>query len=279
MKRNADRQAFTLIELLVVIAIITLIAAILFPVFASAREKARQTECMSNLKQMGEGVLQYVQDNDESWPYDACGDHLANALGCTQGTYTTSTLNNQNAAPGYNPANDDPFLNLGLWMTEIYPYIKTTQIYQEPSSEYMVSSACPQTNMVGYFSNGAAWFDPTTSAANPGPRTEASMNQNVSQNIIVYDNLNKHSQSGQPSGFGNARYLYYRPFLFTGAVWTDLSSFTLNQFRVGPHDLIYNALYADGHAKGLTQSGLLNGIMPTDASPVYGNVGQALWPH
>ena len=59
------RQAFTLIELLVVIAIIALLAAILFPVFAKAREKARQTACMSNLRQIGLAVLQYAQDNDE----------------------------------------------------------------------------------------------------------------------------------------------------------------------------------------------------------------------
>ena len=61
-------RAFTLIELLVVIAIIAILAAILFPVFAKAREKARQASCASNLKQLGLATLQYVQDNDESWP-------------------------------------------------------------------------------------------------------------------------------------------------------------------------------------------------------------------
>ena len=61
------QRGFTLIELLVVIAIISIIAAILFPVFASAREKARQISCTSNLKQIGLAALQYLQDNDESW--------------------------------------------------------------------------------------------------------------------------------------------------------------------------------------------------------------------
>ena len=67
MKTNAQK-AFTLIELLVVIAIITILAAILFPVFAQAREKARQTSCASNVRQLGVATLSYVQDYDETFP-------------------------------------------------------------------------------------------------------------------------------------------------------------------------------------------------------------------
>ena len=62
------RRGFTLIELLVVIAIIALLAAILFPVFARARENARKTSCQNNLKQIGVGLLAYVQDYDETMP-------------------------------------------------------------------------------------------------------------------------------------------------------------------------------------------------------------------
>jgi prepilin-type N-terminal cleavage/methylation domain-containing protein/prepilin-type processing-associated H-X9-DG protein len=89
---TAGKTGFTLIELLVVIAIIAILAAILFPVFAQAREKARQTTCTSNLKQMGLGVLQYVQDYDETFPmlhyndvagtevrwFDAVGPYIKN---------------------------------------------------------------------------------------------------------------------------------------------------------------------------------------------------------
>jgi prepilin-type N-terminal cleavage/methylation domain-containing protein/prepilin-type processing-associated H-X9-DG protein len=67
LNRNR-RTGFTLIELLVVIAIIAILAAILFPVFAQAREKARQTSCLSNQKQIALGLVQYVQDYDESFP-------------------------------------------------------------------------------------------------------------------------------------------------------------------------------------------------------------------
>ncbi|GBC96059.1 hypothetical protein HRbin16_01860 [bacterium HR16] len=64
------KRAFTLIELLVVIAIIAILAAILFPVFAQAREKARQSACLSNVKQLGLGAIMYTQDYDETFPRD-----------------------------------------------------------------------------------------------------------------------------------------------------------------------------------------------------------------
>jgi prepilin-type N-terminal cleavage/methylation domain-containing protein/prepilin-type processing-associated H-X9-DG protein len=66
--RRANRSAFTLIELLVVIAVITIVAALLFPVFAQAREKARQATCTSNIKNLGLAMLMYAHDHDDTYP-------------------------------------------------------------------------------------------------------------------------------------------------------------------------------------------------------------------
>jgi prepilin-type N-terminal cleavage/methylation domain-containing protein/prepilin-type processing-associated H-X9-DG protein len=106
--RGGRRQGFTLIELLVVIAIIAILAAILFPVFSKAREKARQTTCASNMKQLGLAVLQYVQDYDETYP-----------LGVDFHTYVS-------------------------WADRIYPYVKSTGAYKCPdysgNVQYMAMS-------------------------------------------------------------------------------------------------------------------------------------------
>src|SRR3954470_6189627 len=72
------RHGFTLIELLVVIAIIAILAAILFPVFAQARDQARKTTCLSNTKQLGLGVMMYIQDYDEQFP--TCGANWWDAI-------------------------------------------------------------------------------------------------------------------------------------------------------------------------------------------------------
>ena len=100
--RNSTKSAFTLIELLVVIAIIAILAAILFPVFARARENARRSSCQSNVKQILLGVLQYVQDYDEHYPF-----------GHNQGGAATGALQN--------------------WYIATDPYLKSRQIFSCPS--------------------------------------------------------------------------------------------------------------------------------------------------
>src|SRR5260221_14333659 len=83
-----QQRGFTLIELLVVIAIIAILAAILFPVFAQAREKARQASCQSNLKQIGIALKMYVQDYDERWPTGQNGPAC-----CSNGQQGSTGLN------------------------------------------------------------------------------------------------------------------------------------------------------------------------------------------
>ena len=107
------RRGFTLIELLVVIAIIAILAAILFPVFARAREKARQTSCLSNVKQICLAVLMYAQDYDEMWP--AHHRPVPATLTYPGGQTTTSGL---------------------MWYAAVYPYINNIQIFNCPSSSY-----------------------------------------------------------------------------------------------------------------------------------------------
>ena len=91
-RRNSGRSGFTLIELLVVIAIIAILAAILFPVFAKVREKARQTQCVSNVRQLGMAWMQYVQDNDELFP-------PRNATTLEDGVTPSPDFGPQNASP------------------------------------------------------------------------------------------------------------------------------------------------------------------------------------
>jgi len=88
------RGGFTLIELLVVIAIIAILAAILFPVFAKAREKARTSSCSSNLKQIGVATLQYIQDYDERLPL---GWYNSNGVSCTPRTTTQAYIKSMQA--------------------------------------------------------------------------------------------------------------------------------------------------------------------------------------
>jgi prepilin-type N-terminal cleavage/methylation domain-containing protein/prepilin-type processing-associated H-X9-DG protein len=112
-------RGFTLIELLVVIAIIAILAAILFPVFSRARAKARQTSCLSNVKQIDLALEMYCQDNDESYPVV---DH----------------------ATGYN------------WWAPLYPYVKSAQVFRCPA--YKAGATEPQTDYLlnGLFAHGVS---------------------------------------------------------------------------------------------------------------------------
>ena len=109
---RSQSRAFTLIELLVVIAIIAILAAILFPVFAQAREKARQTACLSNMKQIGIGLIMYAGDYDEQYPPSQLG---AGA-------------------------------NIVSWPQMMQPYIKNEQVFVCPSSS--PSAFAPDSSLI-----------------------------------------------------------------------------------------------------------------------------------
>jgi len=124
-----DRRGFTLIELLVVIAIIAILAAILFPVFARARENARKNSCLNNLKQIGLGAMQYMQDYDETYPR----------------------------------ATDDRDLNTAAsFVALLNPYTKNTKIWRCPSSN-MTSSIAGES--CSYFYNGVFSYNRTVAMA------------------------------------------------------------------------------------------------------------------
>ena len=121
--RSRIKAGFTLIELLVVIAIIAILAAILFPVFAQAREKARSISCLSNMKQLGNAVTMYEQDYDETTP---------------------GGMNGYGGGSGY--------------AGQIYPYVKSTQVFRCPSD---ITATSERVASIGINSN--------TTTQNPVP--------------------------------------------------------------------------------------------------------------
>jgi len=139
-RRNLIRRnGFTLIELLVVIAIIAILAAILFPVFARARENARRTSCLSNLKQIGLGLIQYTQDYDEKITASWYGPNEDKASDPSNGSYK--------------------------WMDAIYPYVKSEQLFVCPSDSlntlyhYYQNETGANFNYGSYAMNVSYWGD------------------------------------------------------------------------------------------------------------------------
>lgn len=115
MSIHQRHRGFTLIELLVVIAIIAILAAILFPVFAQAREKARGITCLTNTKQLGMGVSMYTQDYDEAMP-------ILGVLAERR----------------------------GRWMWQIYPYVKNREVFRCPHTPRNSYNATQWTDRTGY---------------------------------------------------------------------------------------------------------------------------------
>lgn len=221
--RRHRSKGFTLIELLIVIAIISILAAILFPVFARARENARRTSCLSNLKQLGLAVMQYTQDNDEKYPmaYIATGQ-------------TTS------------PIGKPVWANtVWFWQEIVYPYVKSEQVYACPSS--INQTLYPGYYAFNYGANRLVFSYPTQSLS------VASVNK-VSETYMLmdaggYDPTPVNPQGGvlQSNGW---RYLP-GAYKHAGVACLTGQVYTPDCQAEGRHFDGLNMTFADGHAKWL----------------------------
>lgn len=219
-------RAFTLIELLVVIAIIAILAAILFPVFAQARESARKTQCLSNSRQSGLGLMQYIQDYDEMTP------NVYSQIGAT---YQLTDIWNQ-----------------------ILPYTKNRDIFTCPDRsqvgcEYAtgIAGSLKNTRCVGL---GYNW----------GP-VQGFVNQEAEGGLISI-NIFPTTYNGEiglgvslasmvgPSETISFMDTYDTPF-YTNTIDEGLSSFSGASNGALPHGGRYNAGYADGHSKNIMFKG------------------------
>ena len=227
------RRAFTLIELLVVIAIISILAAILFPVFAKAREKARQASCTSNEKQIGLAMLQYAQDNDEV---------------LTRSFYGSAT------------ADSDMVANY-KWMDAVYPYVKNQQVFTCPSD----TSSLPYIFRTGenYGSYGLNGAYGNAGDSQTPPRSSAAYNITLSMlavpatTVWVTDNNNAPTltNTGGSQGFLPAGRPISRMRDTQSHINSTVTPRQLNNISER-HTGHVNVLYCDGHVKALTLDAL-----------------------
>jgi prepilin-type N-terminal cleavage/methylation domain-containing protein/prepilin-type processing-associated H-X9-DG protein len=230
-------QGFTLIELLVVIAIIAILAAILFPVFSQAREKARQSSCASNLKQLALGIFQYLQDYDEHFPFSVIpGD--PNPPNCTA----------------------------EAWGRVIFPYVKNRELFICPTHGKGPDFNRAQCDYVGFF-----WWD-TSYAMNQGAsnqigcgwtaghlpriRTPADTVLLVETKGTGWMGLRAHAGVGGPPGMA-AGYWESDPCGWWGQPWNQID------YR---HNETANVAFVDGHVKAMKQ-GHLEAVGQNGAAP------------
>jgi prepilin-type N-terminal cleavage/methylation domain-containing protein/prepilin-type processing-associated H-X9-DG protein len=150
------RKAFTLIELLVVIAVISILAAILFPVFARARENARRSSCLSNMKQLGLAMMMYVQDYDERFTPAWTSGPFIQPDGVLNG-------------------------NASRWWIKLFPYMKNTQIMNCPSS----SIDWRGNNYTSNLAYGLNFMKPIWSGSGLGIPSGAPLGPNIAENGVA----------------------------------------------------------------------------------------------
>lgn len=230
---KSAKRAFTLIELLVVIAIISILAAILFPVFARARENARRTSCLSNMKQIGLGLMQYTQDYDERYPLSS----YCNNSGCSDADVavpnTPSSFFRPYAGGGYG--------NHQTWMDFIYPYVKSIQLFVCPSSK-----AVKTTPSYGYsraFSNYSVVS---------GNMTGTNMSPNIPISMSVVTRPSEVLVIAEQATTDN--------LTITAGTVRAYAVNTNYNYAVIPHLGGGNIVYADGHVKWRSLEAILANI-------------------
>ena len=276
------QSAFTLIELLVVIAIIAILAAILFPVFAQARDKARQTSCLSNLKQMGTAMLMYSQDYDEGMMnhyYGVFDEDNTHAPGSSSVSYQ--------------------------WMDAIQPYAKSPDIFNCPSQgdDFLKPSEMtagysdkmtpwgpyvPYDRVPGlknrshgsYALNDAYWAGSTPEMQKDNPPVSASTQYRGMAEIVAPSTTIWIGESVGPStasGYSNNGDYPFEchinpPFKWHGK--TKMGNF------IARHGDMMNALYCDGHTKAISLTWLYGKTnTATDAKQTaYGGYCRVLSP-
>jgi prepilin-type N-terminal cleavage/methylation domain-containing protein/prepilin-type processing-associated H-X9-DG protein len=218
---NKQRKSgFTLIELLVVIAIISILAAILFPVFARARENARKSACMSNLKQIGLAAMQYTQDYDERFP-------IANL-------YYGSPI----AGPN------------GYWYNLLQPYTKSLQVFVCPSSGPTTYTCSYGWNIAGTkplntVGNGFGYIPSTPSTPDGSVGVSQAAIQQPSTTIMAADPTSNGYGSNGLYALGYMSTQAYTPVLHGGKPYSA-TSVSVTDYSGGG-----NYLFADGHVKFL----------------------------
>lgn len=219
------KRGFTLIELLVVIAIIAILAAILFPVFARAREKARAASCLSNAKQLGLAIMQYVQDYDE--------------------TYPQAFLRNV-PSPWHS--------SLAFWPNIVYPYVNNYQVFVCPDG-YASTRDRAYYGHYGANRNLVVPCDyglPAVSMADVKEPASVIMTLDAGGYIVNYSYITN------PTGA-----FWYIPGTAFGRDPASLSPYPLTDwmardFESGRHNEGVNITYADGHAKWQSSISLMD---------------------
>jgi prepilin-type N-terminal cleavage/methylation domain-containing protein/prepilin-type processing-associated H-X9-DG protein len=232
LMKTLFRRGFTLIELLVVIAIIALLAAILFPVFARARENARKSSCANNLKQIGIGLAQYTQDYDEMFPFSA---------------YAV----NGGASP-----NNFAF-DVNEWPARTVPYIKSYQVFRCPSTTVSTVNTPAANRGISYWGVGGFFGKHTGTTASPVTQPVAlSEISKPTQEPILYDNLDA-TYEGR---------IVFRPYWTSTPTYSALTSFYI---RKPIHLDANNVLYVDGHVKAQRPQFLYEQACPIPSGANY----------